>query len=241
MLAVTLTSSGNKGYLLCTAQDVDQYQTSLNQADEDTLGRWAIRYGIKNTNHLIDIVRAKRKYGSSISHELENHDLSRLENMRKFIREGYFVLVNHSGGYCNVDRDVEYVLTDRTATHRSHINQNSRFINLENDPTLESYTKAELKSLDPNYSFILNCRDITSSELRSALLQFKQQGGTGLWQYTTGLNHKQLRMFLDVAIEVGLTEFIVNFNFHQSLEITEIIQHYSNIPNIQFKAEFVTQ
>ena len=65
--------------------------------------------------------------------------------------------------------------------------KSTKWINLENDPKLESYTIENLGSIDNKFSYILKSGSLSQIDIIDILNKFKSNGGTGIWQYTTGM------------------------------------------------------
>ncbi len=177
--------------------------------------------------------------GLSPLHELAKIYDEKMWSMANMIIKGYKLLINDVGGYCYITHDDYEVITEYTKKKYYKINDCTKWINLENDPHLEKYTQDILGSVDRNYSFILNTHDLLKSEIEEILTEFKNKGGTGIWQYTTAMDIEQLYMFIDTGIEVGLVNFEINFNAGSNMDIRELIAHYENNENINFKYNFV--
>ena len=168
------------------------------------------------------------------------------EGMFDSIQEGYCIIVNKVGGWCPFNRDsvdllenvgyepnMNYFINDRFK------DQPTQYINIENDPDLEQYTREHLYKLDSKYSYIRNALHLTRDQFDIIFTEFKSKGGKGVWVYTTGMDTDQMRLYTNTAIECGLTEFIFVFNSGTSLDIVDFIKHYCKIVSINFRYSFV--
>lgn len=202
-----------------------------------------------------DHLTYKNEFGNLLKHSLikcETHGGSplltigevydeKLRNMGNHILNGNRLLVNDLGGYCFVDCEYEKVDYYKKKIH-SVINENTTWINFENDPVLKAYTNEFLGNIDKNFSYVTETYSISKDELIDVLIEFKNKGGQGIWQYTTGINIDQLYMFIDSGIEVGLKNFVVNFNSGNNNSIQKLIDYYSDPANaIDFKYNFVNR
>lgn len=201
----------------------------------------------------LDHLTYKNEFGNLLQHALSKCAVSggsplfalgevydeKLRNMGNHILNGNKLSVNDVGGYCFVDCDYEIIDCYKKKIH-SIINEGSSWINLENDPVLEKYTTEHLGNIDKNFSYVTETHSITKDELIDILIEFRNKGGRGIWQYTTAMNIDQLYMFIDSGIEVGLKNFVINFNSGSNDEIQRLIDVYSvDYSDIYFKYNFV--
>lgn len=158
--------------------------------------------------------------------------------MIETLLSGTKLIINNVGGWCPIS-DNNYVIKSdgliQTPLNyfifkkdlRYFSNKNAtRYFNIENDPNLEQYTRTHLGKLDPSYSHARNALHWTKENFLNVLKEFKIHGGSGLWQYTTGSNVEQMYMYMEAALEVGLTEFIFNFNSGETEDINNFIDHF---------------
>lgn len=152
----------------------------------------------------------------------------KITNFKKHILLGRKIIVNDIGGYCFLHDEYEVV-----EHHKKKIEYyigTGKYINLENDPILEDYTCEHV----PNCSYILNTYSLTEDELKNVLIEFKENGGIGIWQYTTGTDIEQLYLFMKLGLEIGLTEYIFNFNSGLNDGLIEFINDFKDTNGIKF-------
>lgn len=156
-------------------------------------------------------------------------------NMIDKLVKGQKLLVNPLGGYCTMGDDVE-ILSEtsfETAFKLTYtIKENTKYINLENDPELEERTRQYLGERDPNYSFILNLHKFSKEDLFKVFTEFKQNGGSIVHVYTTGTNVPQMYEYFDAAKEAGLNDFLFEFNSGTGNGIDLFINHIKPLCNL---------
>lgn len=164
---------------------------------------------------------------------------SKFATMANFILNGRRIMVNKFGGYCFVadEADVTYIPQPEKHIDYYIAQNNAKYINLENDSVLETYTLKHCR--DGNISYVMNAFTLTRPELKKILQEFKDVGGIGIWQYTTAMDIDQLYMFINTGIDVGLSEFIINFNSGTNDDIDELIKKYQSNETIKFEAKFI--
>lgn len=139
--------------------------------------------------------------------------------------EGHTILINKVGGWMPLSDDAQVIKTEEYIQEREfthHIPDNTRYINLENDPVLEQHTKDYLSLRDENYSYILNLRRYSHEELVNVFTEFKEKGGHTVYVYTTGSDVQQMYDYSESAIAAGIRNFIFEFNS----EVTDQIHHF---------------
>lgn len=136
-------------------------------------------------------------------------------HMLQAIIKGNRVLVNSVGGYCTmlpsweIDTQEDMYIGFQP-THV--INENTQYINLENDPELESHTRQFLGERDKNFSYVLNLHKYDKDALVKVFTEFKVKGGSIVYVYTTGMNVPQMYDYFEAAKTAGLNDFVFHFN-----------------------------
>ena len=155
----------------------------------------------------------------------------KMDSIRKFVLDGKKIVVNDLGGYCFFDGEYEVVeIPEKFIDYR--ISKNTKFINLENDPFLERYTEVNIP--DKNFSYILNMHECDVNDFKRIFTEFRENGGIGIWQYTTGMDVDQMHLFMIAGIDVGLTEFVFNFNAGMTEYLEEFCDVYKELTHIKF-------
>ncbi len=135
--------------------------------------------------------------------------------MMKWSLEGEKIMLNHVGGYCFLNentkilREESYEFTNEP-THV--INDNTTYINLENDSDLEQHTIDYLSKIDPNYSYITNLRNYETSDLIDVFKEFVSKGGSIGYIYTTGFDTQQIHQYCSAFKAAGITDIHFEFN-----------------------------
>lgn len=237
------------GWLLESVKDLEDYREmsdtrfmkGINSVIQShvPIERWN---NVANKNEFSSIFRfaiaEAHAKGESVLKELANIYDVKMLNMFNSILDGKKLIVNSLGGYCFLTHD-DYEIIDSYSKKMTYkIDNGTKFINLENDPTLEDFTINHLSKLDKNFSYILEASSLSKDELFDILIKFKNAGGIGIWQYTTASNIEQLYMFIDIGIEIGLKQFMIYFNAGNNMDIKELIAKYEINENIDFKYSF---
>ena len=249
-IKINMNNLKYEGWLLGSISDLEDYREST-----DKLFKKGVQAII--SNHIpierYDHIANKTEFGGILltaSHKAAFECASPLielgkmydrktRNMYEMIQKGHKLIINDIGGYCTITHDDYEIVKKYEKEKHFFVNTNTRYINIENDPWLEKYTTDHLTRLDKNYSHITQARNLDKNDLMEIFTKFKANGGIGIWQYTTAMDIKQLYMFINIGIESGLTEFIVNFNNGRNIDIDELIIYYKSIPTINFTANFV--
>ena len=105
------------------------------------------------------------------------------------------------------------------------INENTKYINLENDPKLEKYSENYLKDKDVNYSYITNLSSHTNNQLKAIFKEFISKGGTTVYVYTTGMKIQQMYDYFNTAVDTGLSSFEFEFNSEITTDIKLFIDY----------------
>ena len=149
-------------------------------------------------------------HGGMLLKECANVFDQKYESIRNLITSGKRVCINTRGGYCTVNEEFEIVENDIGNDPNIHIH-NSKWINMENDPFLEQYTINNLRRID-SFSYVTNAYKFNSSEILSIFKKFVENGGEGLWQYTSASDEIQLKMLCENAIIAGLKKIHIVYN-----------------------------
>lgn len=176
-----------------------------------------------------------KSQGKSPLIEMDGIIQQKFLNMANNIFKGRKLLVNPLGGYCFMTDDVDIVSENsfETAFQLTYnIKEYTKYINLENDPELENRTCQYLGQLDPNYSYILNLHKFSKDDLVKVFTEFKENGGSIVHVYTTGTNVPQMYEYFEAAKEVGLNDFVFEFNAGTENGIAEFIQYIRSLCNL---------
>lgn len=156
---------------------------------------------------------------------------SKMDAIKVHVLNGRKVLINDLGGYCFFEGDYEIVENPQKFIDY-YIGKNTKYINLENDPFLEVYTHKNIP--DKDFSWVLNMHECDIDDFKRIFTEFKENGGVGIWQYTTGMDVAQMHTFMIAGLEVGLTEYIFNFNAGIDERIEEFCEVYEKLDHINF-------
>ena len=143
--------------------------------------------------------------------ELDSMSASVAMNMISGILDNKEILVNDNGGYCYLEDDMHEIKKSVSNFPEYHkIVKNSKYINLENDPFLETTTEDRFKNT--KFSFVTRLRYYTDDQLLTVLKDFVKQGGHTLFQYTTATDEPQLVNYLKLSKEAGIKTAIFQFS-----------------------------
>lgn len=166
--------------------------------------------------------------GLSPVFEIDKVMFKKFLNMAKYIANGRKVLVNRLGGYCPAPEDATFEFEeeiDLSFVPTYFINENTKYINLENDPKLEKYSENYLKDKDVNYSYITNLSSHTNNQLKAIFKEFISKGGTTVYVYTTGMKIQQMYDYFNTAVDTGLSSFEFEFNSEITTDIKLFIDY----------------
>ncbi len=175
--------------------------------------------------------------GSSIL-EIGHHATDKIRRMIKCSLDGEQIMLNKVGGYCFLTDDTvilkeeDYEFT-KELTHV--INDNTKFINLENDSELEQHTIDHLSKIDPNYSYVCGLRNYSQGELIEVLEEFKSKGGESGYIYTTGFDVKQVHEYCSAFHTAGITKIDFEFNAGIEKELQLLLDEWSEKLDITVK------
>lgn len=153
--------------------------------------------------------------GTSVLLELGFSADSKIQRLLGHAAQGEQIMINSIGGYCfrtpetKILRESPYVAT---ITSNHVINENTKFINLENDSELEKHTIKHLEEVDPNYSYVLNLRSYEQADLIKVFKEFKANGGEAAYLYTTGFDVNQIHDYCDALHAAGINKIDFEFN-----------------------------
>lgn len=181
-------------------------------------------------NLLIHAINKCNISGGSILLTLGTALDQKIAMFKKYIILGKKIIVNDLGGFCFLE-DTYNIVNEYQKKIEYYISKEPKYINLENDPILEDYTCSHV----PNCSYILNTFSLSEKELKNVLIEFKEKGGVGIWQYTTGTDIEQLYLFMKLGLEVGLTEYIFHFNSGLNDGLIEFINNFKDTDGIKFE------
>lgn len=151
---------------------------------------------------------------------------SKRDSFVKLISNGMYIALSLVNGsymcFEKADRNFK-IIKSKAEYFSGELKENSKYINLENDPKLEIFTMDELSKIDENYSHILNLRHLSDNALRNTLKRFVKNGGDTVWQYTTGGDVEQMYSYSEIAIKAGVQHFIFYFNSGENEKIKDFI------------------
>lgn len=148
-------------------------------------------------------------------------------NFTRHILAGEKIMLNQVGGYCFVgDGTIEWInAPDNKLT--CTINTGTKYINLENDPVLEQYSKDYLSLVDKNYSYVTNMFRMRAADFNIVFNDFVDAGGTTVFVYTTGMDVDQMFVYFDSAVDTGIKNFEFVFNADITPGIKRFLRHVS--------------
>lgn len=161
--------------------------------------------------------------------------LEKFSNMMKYVIEGKKLLINCVGGYCSAPEDATFIFEeemDLSFKPTYLVKDNTKYINLENDPKLEEYSKNYLNKKDNNYSYITNLSSHTNEQLEVIFKEFKSKGGEVVYVYTTGLKVQQMYDYFNTAVKAGIQTFEFEFNVDIIGAIKDFIDYAKDKANV---------
>lgn len=113
------------------------------------------------------------------------------------------IVFNKYGGYCMITKNEADDITPFSfGDENTHeIKPRSKYIVLENDPTLEKDAVKFISGLDADYSYILNLRSYDKDKLTKTLSEFYGNGGKYIYVYTTANDIEQMRFYINCSID----------------------------------------
>ena len=226
--------------LLSTYEDVLEYQQLLVNNTNNTfhkvvtskipLTRWD-HYGwdYKYGNSFNLAVQKCKIFGGRPIMEFDKITNEKCVSILSCIHKGQSVVINKVGGWCPVTGSIHKILeindyipkSDRQAV----IKDNTKYINLENDPKLEGRTIEYLSALDKNYSYILRLVEYSKEELINIFKEFITKGGEIVYVYTTGSNVGQMWEYSEAIIGSGLKTVAFEFNWGYNEQHKDVVEY----------------
>lgn len=227
--------------LLDSYEDVLEYQELLAKNTSQTFDRVVTsRISINSWDHY----GYEGEYGNSFNMAVQKCkilggrpilEFDKVTNekcvaMLKVINRGETVIVNSVGGWCYIMPDIHEIMSEPVeyvpkSQRQAVILDNTKYINLENDPQLENRTKEYLGELDQNYSYILCLNEYHNHELIEIFKEFKSKGGEIVYVYTTGTNTVQMWDYSKAIIDSGIKFVEFEFNAGEDSEHKEIVKY----------------
>lgn len=134
--------------------------------------------------------------------------------------------------YLEIIEEREFDTFENKVKYR--IDKNTKYLNLENDWELERDAVKWLRDNDSNYSYITELSTLhLVYQLPSLMKEFVENGGTHIYVYTTGQNHKQMYDYSKVAIKAGIKNFVFDFNSGMDDNINEFIAWLKPKANVE--------
>lgn len=156
------------------------------------------------------------------------HD--KIQRFMNYVLKGEQIMLNKNGGFCfltentKILREAPYAFT-KESTHT--IRENTTYINLENDADLEQHTIDHLSKIDPNYSYITSLRNYEVSDLIDVFKEFKTNGGSVAYLYTTGFDLQQIHDYCSALRTAGIKKIEFEFNAGISEDLQETLDDIS--------------
>lgn len=176
--------------------------------------------------------------GKSPIFEIDKFILQKFDTMMKWILEGEKLLVNDRGGFCTMPPDCTIVSereVDFSFKPTYSIKSDTSYINLENDPKLEDFSKKYLQSKDENYSYIVNLGHHSKEQLTDIFSEFVINGGHTVYVYTTGMKTDQMYQYFDIAYNCGINNFEFDFNSGVTPAIQDFLNYAQTKATVAFK------
>lgn len=162
----------------------------------------------------------------------------KIDAIRRGLVRGDRILANKDGGYMPyVEKLVEIVsiedgLLDDTIK-KDLIRPNSKWIVLENDFVLPDQSLVFLKEMDKSFSIVYDLRGHSDSQLEGALRQFKFNGGSTVFVYTTGLDVQQMYDYTKSIKSVGFDRLVFYFVAGVNREINDFIRFAEGLMDVE--------
>lgn len=160
--------------------------------------------------------------------------------MLKLLECSNGILVNSAGGYQYFKENFHTIVSESSFVDNSKeeyitINQNTQYINLENDPFLEKHTVDFLSKKDKNFSYVRNLRSFSIEELTTIFNDFIKAGGHTVYVYTTATDIQQMFDYSKAIINAGLKNVVFEFSSNPPNEVKNITSYLeSNNVNVYF-------
>lgn len=150
------------------------------------------------------------------------------------------ILINPVGGYRDYQKNAHTIISETPFIDNSKakyitINENTQYINLENDPFLEKHTIDSLSLKDENFSYVRNLRSFSILELTTIFNDFIKAGGHTVYVYTTATDIQQMFDYSKAIINSGLKNVIFEFSSNPLNEVKNVTSYLeSNNINVYF-------
>lgn len=235
--------------LLSTIEELNQYAAHTSESvskllcglikDKIPVDRWDHCITQDSAGSLLTATLIKCQFqGLSPALEIDNVMFKKFLNMAKYIQNGRKLLINSLGGYCPAPEDATFEFEediDLSFKPTYVVNDNTTYINLENDKSLEDNAKNYLISKDKNYSYVLNLSCHTEDQLKAIFEEFVSKGGTTVYVYTTGLKVQQMYDYFNTAKSTGINQFEFVFNSGINENIQEFLDYADKNALVKFK------
>jgi len=160
-----------------------------------------------------------------------------LKTLTSQLIKGEQMFMNAVGGLCPVEGSLEIVemedFTEFPNPPKYYISNNSEVINLENDFELEKTACEYMNKNFKGYSYITDMKSYSDRDFEGVFKKFKEQGGTKVYVYTTGIDHEQMYEYSKHALKAGLKDFIFDFNCGMDDKITTFVEWLEQRGNVK--------
>lgn len=237
MLSIAATINGNPVRVLELKSDADIAELMIETRTRvvDFIATAVLKFGFEDIEYLKKItpndftsstcrmiLERSRMNGTNPLFDIEENLMNRQAALSRQLYASLKVdkglLINETGGFNSAYELLEgkeygpssLFFEGQRLTYT--VNKPTTFINLENDPFLERYVVEKLGKLDPNFSFVTNLGRFGVDDLTHVFTEFKSNGGTTVFMYTTGTNVQQMYDYVKAAKRAGITTFYFKFN-----------------------------
>lgn len=231
-----------EGIILESMEDIKHLQKMLDKAETGVINK-CVKSGESPSryDHVIYGMRPIEKAIASLAnvysiskennmlYNLPHASIAFLNTAMSIVLRGEKVFMNKNGGMTPMDTleiiEEEEIDEIYDGYIKYYIGKNSKVINLENDFQLERTARDYMRgSFKNSYSYILELSTIGEIMLKNIFKKFKEQGGEVVYVYTTGQNVQQMYDYSKTALEVGLNNFIFDFNVGTNEEINKFVE-----------------
>lgn len=175
--------------------------------------------------------------GGSPLFEVNNHIKEKMRTMVKYLDQGETVLINDKGGFCPYDpKTSNWIITlvdGPAVVVNVFTNVNPSLMNLENDADIEDRTKEYFKENKLELSYIKRLRKFDLAKLTEIFKKFREDGGYGLYVYTTGMDIPQMYEYCQAAVDAGLTEIKFEFSAGKEDAHEKLMQVFDSYINFE--------
>lgn len=159
--------------------------------------------------------------------------------INSFIKHGA-IFINKMGGYFPFQEKSVRIISEKPFIKEDILSKfyrvpdNTKNLNLENDPELEPYTVKNLSKLEgDHFSYVTCLRDFSNEKLLKIMKKFVKNGGDTLWVYTTGSDTLQMHVYMDLSLEAGINNFVFKFNSGNNDKLTKLLHKYDKHPDVK--------